>query len=483
MTKVLMFQGTGSGVGKSIIVAGFCRLLANRGIKVAPFKAQNMALNSGVTQEGLEMGRAQFLQAEAARIAPDVRMNPILLKPQSNHRSQLVRLGKVVGTYRAQEYYQLAEENFEIVKTAFDSLAQDYEYIVIEGAGSPAEINLQKTDIVNMKVADYTQAAVFIIGDIDRGGVFAWLKGTYDLIQEAYKPLIKGFIINKFRGDYSLLVPGIEMFAAMVPVKTVGTLPYINLTLEDEDSQNLSSQINENARIKIGVIRFPYISNFTDFSPFKILDDVSLRFVEHPAELDESDIIILPGSKDTLTDLLFLKEKGFFQKLRNLCGHKLMIGICGGFQILGRSIADPDGVESNIPEMEGLGLIEMETIIGTEKVLENQSYRGKNLLQGLDCAGYEIHMGISSIHDSQLVQLVEKPNTCVFHKDKKLLGSYLHGLFDTPEVSQRILNLVDPTFEVRRDFFEEKETQLNGLADLLEQHCDLEIILKDLPER
>jgi len=409
-------------------------------------------------------------------------MNPILLKPQGNHRSQLVRLGKVVGTYRAQEYYQLAEENFQIVKTAFDSLAQDYEVIVIEGAGSPAEINLQKTDIVNMKVADYTQASVFIIGDIDRGGVFAWLKGTYDLIQDAYKPLIKGFIINKFRGDYSLLVPGIEMFRAMVPVKTVGTLPYVHLTLEDEDSQNLSSHINENARIKIGVIRLPYISNFTDFSPFKLLDEVSLRFVEHPAELDESDIIILPGSKDTLTDLRFLQEKGFFQKLRNLCGHTLMIGICGGFQMLGRSIADPDGVESNLPEMEGLGFLEMETILGKEKILENQNYRGKNLLQGLDCSGYEIHMGISAIHDRQLVQLVEKPNTCVFHKDKKLLGSYIHGLFDTPEVSQRIINLIDATFEVRRDFFEEKEKQLNDLADLLEQHCDLEIILKGLPE-
>ena len=220
MSKVLMFQGTGSGVGKSILVAGFCRLLANRGKRVAPFKGQNMALNSGVTPDGLEMGRAQFLQAEAARILPDVHMNPILLKPQGNHRSQLIRLGKTVGSFQAREYYELFEENFQIVKKAFDTLTREYDYIVMEGAGSPAEINLQKTDMTNMKIAAYAQASVFVIGDIDRGGVFAWLKGTYDLIEDVYKPLIKGFIINKFRGDETLLQPGIDMFARMVPVKS-----------------------------------------------------------------------------------------------------------------------------------------------------------------------------------------------------------------------------------------------------------------------
>ncbi|MBF0280141.1 MAG: cobyric acid synthase [SAR324 cluster bacterium] len=479
MTQVIMFQGTGSGVGKSIIAAGFCRLLANRGIKVAPFKAQNMALNSGVTMDGLEMGRAQFLQAEAARIAPDVRMNPILLKPQGNHRSQLVRLGKVVGTYRAQEYYQLAEENFEIVKSAFDSLLRDFDVVIIEGAGSPAEINLQRTDIVNMRMADYAQASVFIIGDIDRGGVFAWLKGTYDLIQDTYKPLIKGFIINKFRGDYSLLAPGIELFASMVPVKTVGTLPYMKITLEDEDSQNISSQIDENARIKIGVIRLPYISNFTDFSPLKMLDDVSLHFVEKASELDEFDIIVLPGSKDTLNDLMFLKETGFFEKLQDLFGQKLMIGICGGFQMMGRSIADPDGMESSLPEMEALNFIEMKTVIGKEKILNNQKYQGKGLLEGIVCAGYEIHMGTSLIDDPGLEQIVEKPDTFIWKQSKRLLGTYIHGLFDSLELTQRILHLFDDSFEVRNDFFEEKEKQLNALAASLEKHCDLNVILQD----
>ena len=477
MAQALMFQGTGSGVGKSIVTAGFCRLLANQGQKVAPFKAQNMALNSGVTQEGLEMGRAQFLQAEAARIAPDVRMNPILLKPQGNHQSQLIRMGKVVGTYSAQEYYQLAQENLKIAQAAFDSLAADYDYVVLEGAGSPAEINLQKTDITNMRMAAHAQASVFLIGDIDRGGVFAWLKGTYDLIQEPYKPLLKGFLINKFRGDFSLLQPGIDLFESLVPLQSMGTLPYLHLALEDEDSQTLSSQFHAQANLKIGVIRFPYISNFTDFSPFKILDEVSLHFVESPKELDFVDIVILPGSKNTLGDLTFLKKKGFFEKLHSLLGQKLIIGICGGYQMLGQRIADPDRLESNIAEAEGLGFIGMETVLGKEKVLENRFYQGKNFLQGIECSGYEIHLGTSQLQDSRLSQLFAEPNVGVFLAEQKLLGTYIHGLFDQPAVTQKICRLVAPTFEVRHNYFEEKQRQLNHLASTLEQHCNLEAML------
>lgn len=474
MTQALMFQGTGSGVGKSIVTAGFCRLLSNQGKTVAPFKAQNMALNSGVTPEGLEMGRAQFLQAEAAGIVPDVRMNPILLKPQGNHQSQLIRMGKVMGVYRAQEYYQLSQENFKIAQDAFDSLAQEYDYIIMEGAGSPAEINLQKTDITNMRIAEHAQASVFLIGDIDRGGVFAWLKGTYDLIQDAYKPLLKGCLINKFRGDYTLLKPGIEMFESIVPLKTVGTLPYLSLQLEDEDSQNIASQFHAEAILKVGVIRFPYIANFSDFSPFKILDEVSLQFIENPKDLDQLDLIILPGSKNTIRDLTFLKEKGFFEKLQNLFGKKFIIGICGGYQMLGHRIADPDRLEGTIAETEGLGFIGMETILSKEKVLVNRSYQGKDFLEGIECCGYEIHKGTSHFDDSRLVQLFAEPNIGVFLKEQKLLGTYIHGLFDRQNVLQTICCLIDPEFEVRHDFFAEKEKQLNELAHLLEQHCDLD---------
>lgn len=477
MAQALMFQGTGSGVGKSIVTAGFCRLLSNQGKKVAPFKAQNMALNSGVTQEGLEMGRAQFLQAEAARIAPDVRMNPILLKPQGNHQSQLIRMGKVTGTYSAQEYYQLAQENLKIAQDAFDALAQEYDYVVMEGAGSPAEINLQKTDITNMRMAAYAQASVFLIGDIDRGGVFAWLKGTYDLIQEAYKPLLKGFLINKFRGDFSLLQPGIDMFEELVPLKTVGTLPYLKLELEDEDSQNISSHFQAEATLKIGVIRLPYISNFTDFSPFKVLDDVSLQFVESPKELDFVDMIILPGSKNTIGDLTFLKKKGFFEKLQSLFGKKLILGICGGYQMLGQRIADPQGLEGNVTEAEGLGFIGMETVLGKEKVLENRFYHGQDFLRGIECSGYEIHLGTSHLQDSRLTQLFTEPNVGVFLKEKKLLGTYIHGLFDHPALTQKICRLIAPTFEVSQSYFEEKQQQLDHLAKMLEQHCHLDRIL------
>ena len=473
-----MLQGTGSGVGKSILVAGFCRLLANRGIKVAPFKSQNMALNSGVTLDGLEMGRAQFLQAEAARILPEVHMNPILLKPQGNHRSQLIRLGKPVGSFHAREYYELFEENFQIVQQAFNSLAREYDYIIMEGAGSPAEINLQKKDLTNMKIAAYAKASVFIVGDIDRGGVFAWFKGTYDLIEDVYKPLIKGFIINKFRGDKTLLQPGIDMFSRMLPIKIVGTVPFMSLDLDEEDSQGIASRPRENARFQIAVVRLPFMSNFTDFAPFQILDEISLHFVTTPESLDEMDLIILPGSKDTITDLLFLKQSGLFEKLQSLFGHKLIIGICGGFQMLGRCIADPEGIESHISKIEGLGFIEMETCIGKEKILKNRQYHGKDFLNGITCSAYEIHMGISQLHDSRLVQLLEEANTCIFFREKQLLGTYLHGFFDHPEIAQRVINLVDSDFQVRHDYFEEKQQQLDQLAASLESHCDLQSILQ-----
>lgn len=474
-----MIQGTGSGVGKSILVAGFCRLLANRGKKAAPFKGQNMSLNSGVTLDGLEMGRAQFLQAEAARVLPDVHMNPILLKPQGNHRSQLIRLGKPVGSFHAREYYELFNENFKIVQNAFDTLVQDYDYIIIEGAGSPAEINLQKTDLTNMKIAAYARASVFIVGDIDRGGVFAWLKGTYDLIEDRYKSLIKGFIINKFRGDLSLLQPGIDLFAQMLPVEIVGTVPFMTLDLDEEDSQGIASRPRENARFQIAVVRFPFMSNFTDFAPLQILDEISLHFLTTPDNLDEVDLIILPGSKDTISDLLFLKQSGFYEKLQSLFGHKLIIGICGGFQMLGRSIVDPEGVESDIPQCEGLGFIEMETRLGKEKILKNRDYHGRGFLNGITCSAYEIHMGTSQLRDSRITQVLEEPNTCIFHEEKKLLGTYLHGFFDHPGIAQRVINLVDSGFVVQRDYFEEKQRQLDQLAESLEIHCDLEKILPE----
>ena len=322
-----MFQGTGSGVGKSVLATGFCRLLKNRGLSVRSFKAQNMSLNSGVTPDGLEIGRAQIVQAEACGVFPDARMNPILLKPQGSGVSQLIRMGKVSLTCSAHEYYSLTEENFQVARKAFDSLKSESDWIVMEGAGSPAEINLQARDIVNMRMAKYAGAKVILIGDIDRGGVFAWLKGTYDLIQPQYRSLMQGILINKFRGDVSLLEPGIKQFEEIVPVPVLGVIPWREMELEDEDSQNLRSKIDPEAVLDVAVIRLPHISNFTDFDPLKQIDGLSVRFVKNVNELGNAELIIIPGSKNTLADLAFLHEKGFSAELKNLFGKTWILGI------------------------------------------------------------------------------------------------------------------------------------------------------------
>ncbi|MGD9808962.1 MAG: cobyric acid synthase [Deferribacterales bacterium] len=468
----IMFQGTGSGVGKSIVTAGFCRLLSDMGVKVAPFKSQNMALNSGVVDSGLEMGRAQILQAEAARVRPDVRMNPILLKPQGNSSSQLVRMGRVVGTYSAREYYTLSLENFEIVKQAYDSLAEEYDLIVIEGAGSPAEINLQKTDIVNMQMAKYAESDVYIIGDIDRGGVFAWMKGTYDLVPEDTRELIKGFIINKFRGDVTLLQPGIDMFAEYVPKPVVGVLPFQYNTLEEEDSQDISSDKIYTDKPTVGVIRLPKISNFSDFAPLKANENINLLYVERPSELDDCDIIILPGSKSTVADMKYLRDKGFADAI--LKSGKPVTGICGGFQMLGKRVADPDGIEGEIADIEGLGLFDMETVIKSEKRLEHVSYKGAGLLSGLNVCGYEMHMGVTDIKGGYEQLASEKD---VLITDGRVTGTYLHGIFESGKITEKLFAMHGVNIYAD-DYIDEKERQLNALAKMIKENCDIDKILK-----
>ena len=361
-----MFQGTGSGVGKSVMAAGFCRLLKKRGLSVRPFKAQNMSLNSGVTPDGLEIGRAQIVQAEACGVFPDARMNPILLKPQGSGVSQLIRMGKVSRTCSAHEYYSLTEENFQVATKAFDSLKSESDWIVMEGAGSPAEINLQSRDIVNMRMAKYAGAKVILIGDIDRGGVFAWLKGTYDLIQPQYRSLMQGILINKFRGDVSLLEPGIKQFEELVPVPVLGVIPWREMELEDEDSQNLRSKIDPEVVLDVAVIRLPHISNFTDFDPLKQIDGISVRFVKNVNEIGKAELVILPGSKNTIADLAFLHEKGFAAELKNLCGNTWILGICGGFQMLGESVDDPHDMEAG-GLGSGLDFLPMTTVLEGDK--------------------------------------------------------------------------------------------------------------------
>ena len=496
MPNILMFQGTGSGVGKSVLAAGFCRLLKNRGFRVLPFKAQNMALNSGVTPEGLEMGRAQIVQAEACSVFPDVRMNPILLKPQGYGVSQLIRMGKVVRNCSAREYYTMAEENFRIAKQAFDSLKTEADWIVMEGAGSPAEINLQATDIVNMRMAEYAGAKVILVGDIDRGGVFAWLKGTYDLIQAQHRSLLHGMLINRFRGDVSLLEPGIEQFNEIVPVPVLGVIPWREMLLEDEDSQNLQSKIDPEAKLDVAIIRLPHISNFTDFDPLKQISGISVRFVTSVPDLESADLIILPGSKNTLFDLRYLHEKGFAEKLNQLSGRTWILGICGGFQMLGEAVEDPNNMESSGASGEaetsgtggcesGLGLLPMTTVLEGDKKLVRRRYKGINWLNGLDWSGYEIHLGRTEFHKNPQESFVTEEVTAandsslgVIDRKQKIIGTYIHGLLESPEVTQKLLALLTAeTFDIPLSFQETKEREMDELALFLEEHCEVEKIL------
>ncbi len=453
-------------------------MLKNKGLRVRPFKAQNMSLNSGVTPDGLEIGRAQIVQAEACGVLPDARMNPILLKPQGSAVSQLIRMGRVVQNCSAREYYTLTEENFKVAREAFDSLKSESDWIVMEGAGSPAEINLQSRDIVNMRMAEYAGAKVILIGDIDKGGVFAWLKGTYDLIQPQYRSLLHGMLINKFRGDVSLLEPGIKKFEKIVPIPILGVIPWREMELEDEDSQNLQSKNLPDAKLDVVVIRLPHISNFTDFDPLKQIEGVSVRFVKNVSELANAELIILPGSKNTLADLAFLHQNGFTAKLKKLCGRTWIMGICGGFQMLGESVDDPNNMEAGGCE-SGLGLLPMTTVLEGDKQLERREYQGLNWLEGLCWSGYEIHLGRSEFHSTEFESLVKNDSSLgVIDRTQKLIGTYIHGWLESTEVTKRLLALVSSEpFDIPLSFQQTKEREMDALADFLEEYCDVELIL------
>ena len=475
-----MLQGTGSGVGKSLLCAGLCRLLARRGVRVAPFKAQNMALNSGVTRSGEEMGRAQVLQAQAAGLEPDVRMNPILLKPQGQGRSQLVRLGKSIGNYAYRDYYQLAEENFTIVRKVYDDLSHDFELLILEGAGSPAEINLQQTDLSNMRMAHHANARVLLVGDIDHGGVFAWLKGTYDLIQEEYRPLLYGCLINKFRGDYTLLEPGIRLFEKQVPLPVLGTIPYDSFQLDEEDSQQIRSTLREDASLRIHVVHLPQLSNFTDFAPLQRQPDISLEYLEKPPNGRLPDVLILPGSKNTLSDLQILRERGWEDWIRQYLGSFLLVGICGGFQMLGEWITDPEGIEGTIDGASGLGVLPLRTEMVATKILQRAEYEGQKILKGCKVSGYEIHAGRSQLQQAKWMDLVEPSGLCVWDEKQRILGSYLHGIFDKGEVANRLLQLTGKKIKPIPDHAQENLRELDRLADLIERRCNLSRILDGL---
>ena len=483
MAKSIMIQGTMSNAGKSLLCAGLCRIFRQDGYRVAPFKSQNMALNSFITADGGEMGRAQVVQAEAAGIPPDVRMNPILLKPTTDVGSQVIVNGKVLGNIRAKDYYKRKLEFVPDIMEAYRSLEEEFDVIVLEGAGSPAEINLKQDDIVNMGMAKMADAPVLLVGDIDRGGVFAQLYGTVALLEPDERARIKGTIVNKFRGDVSILEPGIKQLEDLCGVPVAGVVPYLHVDIDDEDS--LTERFHTSSQrklIDVAVIRLPRISNFTDFSPFERYENVSLRYVGKTEDLKDPDLIILPGTKSTIADLLWLRQSGLEASiLKAASGGVPVFGVCGGFQMLGKRIADPNGVEAaGVTEIAGMGLLDTETVFYGEKVQTQTKgvlsgisgiFRGLN---GLEYEGYEIHMGRGGEKGAPVV-------------DKgSVYGSYVHGIFDKGGICDEILRAlcdrrgVDFAALGSFDANEYKERQYDLLADGVRSGLNMDFVYKVL---
>ncbi len=500
MAKPIMIQGTMSNAGKSLLAAGLCRIFHQDGYRVAPFKSQNMALNSFITPEGLEMGRAQVMQAEAACIRPSVRMNPILLKPTNDTGSQVIVNGEVVGTMSARDYFAYKSQLVPKVRQAYEELASEYDIIVIEGAGSPAEINLKREDLVNMGMAKMARAPVLLVGDIDRGGVFAQHLGTVKLLEEDDRQMVKGLIVNKFRGDKTILDPGLALLEEKVGIPVVGVAPYLDIQVEDEDSLTERFQGDQKVDvIDIAVVRLPRIANFTDFNPLESIPGVSLRYVKNVQELQNPDMVILPGTKNTMEDLGWLRQSGLEGAILKLAGNgRIIMGICGGYQMLGKSLSDPEGVEAG-GSMRGMGLLQMDTVFSAQKTRTQVegvfSHVGGFLesLQGVHFTGYEIHMGepvfsgnthgMNQVTD-QVTGTEKRDGAC----EGNVYGTYVHGIFDREEVAKGIVSAIGrakglDVSEIQAvDFSAFKESQYDLLAEGLRRHMDMEKIYRILEE-
>lgn len=491
MVKLIMVQGTCSNAGKSLLCAALCRIFRQDGYRVAPFKSQNMALNSFITADGREMGRAQVVQAEAAGIAPDVRMNPILLKPTSDVGSQVIIMGEARGNRTAREYWGHKKALLPVIKQAFDSLAAENDIIVIEGAGSPAEINLKQDDIVNMGLAKLVDAPVLLVGDIDRGGVFASLYGTVKLLDEDEQARIRGLVINKFRGDVEILRPGLTQLEELTGKPVLGVVPYGHFDIDDEDS--LSERLETKsapALVNIAVVKLPRLSNFTDFSALSRVPGVGVRYADRPAQLEGADLIILPGTKSTIADLRWLRESGMEAAL--LKAHAAgtpVFGICGGYQMMGRTVSDPENTEGG-GSLRGIGLLPVETVFRTAKTTVQTHGTVADAagvlhgLSGLAVEGYEIHMG-ETMRDADAQPFVtlkhgehEAPDGCV---TENACGTYLHGVFDAPEAAQRLAQALAERKGVTLEGAAEdpavyRERQYDLLADTVRCSLDMQRI-------
>ncbi len=485
--RCIMVQGTMSGAGKSVLAAALCRIFVQDGWKVAPFKSQNMALNSFVTADGLEMGRAQAVQAAAARIEPDVRMNPILLKPSSDTGSQVIVNGEVRAQMGAVDYYAYKSCLVKDILAAYNSLAEEHDIIVIEGAGSPAEINLAEGDFVNMGLADLVDAPVILVGDIDRGGVFAQIYGTVALLEPAQRKRIVGSIINKFRGDVSILEPGLVQLEELCGSPVLGVVPYLDVDIDDEDS--LAPRLRADAAgpgapvIDIAVIRLPRISNFTDFAPLEAHPACAVRYVERVSDLGTPDLVIVPGTKSTMADLVWLRECGLEARLLRLASAGVSIwGICGGYQMLGASLSDPLGTDGG-GALRGMGLLPIETVFSASKeVTRSGGVVANGPCAGATLDGYEIHMGETRVSGDPFRVLDDgRTEGCV---ENNVCGTYLHGLFDTADMVEHLVSWLGecvgdaPLTGAGVDHASYQDAQLDALAAGVRHALDMDVVYR-----
>ena len=500
MAKAIMIQGTMSNAGKSLVTAALCRIFHQDGKRVNPFKSQNMALNSFITAEGAEMGRAQVVQAEAAGVKPSVLMNPILLKPTSDSGSQVIVNGVAIGTMPAVEYYKYKTKLIPDIMKAYNTLAEQSDIMVIEGAGSPAEINLKAQDIVNMGMAKMAKSPVLLVADIDRGGVFASIYGTLMLLEPEERAMVKGVIINKFRGDVSILKPGLDMLEEKTGIPVIGVLPMMNVDIEDEDSlsERLTQVKSKNALIDIAVIKFPRMSNFTDFNVFELIDGVSLRYVKSTEELGNPDMIILPGTKNTIDDLKWMRQNGLETAVLHKANNGTVVfGICGGYQMLGRSLSDPFGYDSGHAGSvtTGMALLNTETeFVENKRTIQMKGHfnRVEGIFSGLsgrEFYGYEIHSGITELEETKALNTVEPINETAepfaegsqtVRGGMQVYGTYIHGIFDGEGIAAKIVEaLLDrkglSMDDVKViDYQKYKQHQYDLLAQSVREHLDME---------
>ena len=500
--KNIMLLGTGSNVGKSIIAAGLCRVFYQDGYSVAPFKSQNMALNSYITKDGKEMGRAQVVQAEAANIEPEAFMNPILLKPTTDRKSQVIVNGKVYKNMDAREYFAYKHNLKKDIMEAYNHIKENFDICVLEGAGSPAEINLKEDDIVNTGMAEMADSPVLLVADIDRGGVFAAIYGTVMLLEENERKRIKGVIINKFRGDKSLLTSGIEMIEKLTDIPVLGVVPFVPLGIEEEDSLGID-KYNEKkeGKIRISVIKLKHISNFTDIDALSHYNDISLKYVTKSSELGNEDIIIIPGSKNTVEDMKDLIEKNIGREIVRIAKKGTPVfGICGGFQMLGQKIMDPEKIESDLKEISGLGLLDIETVMKSDKTTTQYKNTVKNVsgiltgTEGMEIKGYEIHQGYSypvnekNEENNNSENILKNDTGCLFGDENlkgtvkdNIAGTYIHGIFDNSEFTSHFLNEVRKLKGLDRidenfSYSDYKNREYDKLAEVLRENLDIQKI-------